>query len=88
MISCQTPIWTQAADALIGAGMVLRADAACAISGRRACGRRNRDRLLKSLVPRIESLISGPYTSGKDVDYGRGHRGCQANIERLVQTGG
>ena len=28
------------------------------------------DRLIEKLVPRIEKLKVGPYTSGNDVDYG------------------
>ena len=72
----------QAADALLGAGY------GAAISVAVPVGDDTADRLLAKLIPRVEALKVGPYTSGNDVDYGPVvTAAAKANIERLVQTG-
>jgi malonate-semialdehyde dehydrogenase (acetylating) / methylmalonate-semialdehyde dehydrogenase len=78
----------QAADALIGAGYGAAGERCMAISVAVPVGEDTADRLIEALVPRIEKLKVGPYTSGKDVDYGPVvTSAAKANIERLVQTG-
>ncbi|MEJ6478484.1 MAG: CoA-acylating methylmalonate-semialdehyde dehydrogenase [Octadecabacter sp.] len=78
----------QAADALVGAGYGAAGERCMAISVAVAVGNDTADRLIEKLVPRIEALKVGPYTSGKDVDYGPVvTAAAKANIERLVQTG-
>jgi len=78
----------QAADALIGAGYGAAGERCMAISVAVPVGDETADRLIDKLVPRIEALKVGPYTSGKDVDYGPVvTAAAKANIERLVQSG-
>lgn len=78
----------QAADALIGAGYGAAGERCMAISVAVPVGEKTADRLIEALLPRIESLKVGPYTSGNDVDYGPVvTAAAKANIERLVQTG-
>lgn len=78
----------QAADALIGAGYGAAGERCMAISVAVPVGDDTADRLISKLVPRIEKLKVGPYTSGDDVDYGPVvTAAAKANIERLVQTG-
>ncbi|WP_293450730.1 CoA-acylating methylmalonate-semialdehyde dehydrogenase, partial [Planktotalea sp.] len=78
----------QAADALIGAGYGAAGERCMAISVAVPVGEDTADRLIEALVPRIEKLKVGPYTSGDDVDYGPVvTSAAKANIERLVQTG-
>jgi malonate-semialdehyde dehydrogenase (acetylating)/methylmalonate-semialdehyde dehydrogenase len=78
----------QAADALIGAGYGAAGERCMAISVAVPVGDETADKLIKELVPRIENLKVGPYTSGNDVDYGPVvTAAAKANIERLVQTG-
>ena len=78
----------QAADALVGAGYGAAGERCMAISVAVAVGNDTADRLIEKLVPRIEALKVGPYTSGNDVDYGPVvTAAAKANIERLVQTG-
>jgi malonate-semialdehyde dehydrogenase (acetylating)/methylmalonate-semialdehyde dehydrogenase len=78
----------QAADALIGAGYGAAGERCMAISVAVPVGDDTADRLIAKLIPRIESLKVGPYTSGNDVDYGPVvTAAAKANIERLVQTG-
>jgi malonate-semialdehyde dehydrogenase (acetylating)/methylmalonate-semialdehyde dehydrogenase len=77
-----------AADALIGAGYGAAGERCMAISVAVPVGEDTADRLVEALVPRIEKLKVGPYTSGNDVDYGPVvTSAAKANIERLVQTG-
>ncbi len=79
---------TQAADALVGAGYGAAGERCMAISVAVAVGDGTADRLLEKLVPKVETLKVGPYTSGDDVDYGPVvTAAAKANIERLVQTG-
>ncbi|WP_085307229.1 CoA-acylating methylmalonate-semialdehyde dehydrogenase [Planktotalea arctica] len=78
----------QAADALIGAGYGAAGERCMAISVAVPVGEETADRLIAALVPRIEKLKVGPYTSGNDVDYGPVvTSAAKTNIERLVQTG-
>jgi malonate-semialdehyde dehydrogenase (acetylating)/methylmalonate-semialdehyde dehydrogenase len=60
----------QAADALIGAGYGAAGERCMAISVAVPVGERTADALIAKLIPRIEKLKVGPYTSGNDVDYG------------------
>ncbi len=78
----------QAADALVGAGYGAAGERCMAISVAVPVGEETADRLIEALVPKIEKLKVGPYTSGNDVDYGPVvTAAAKANIERLVQTG-
>jgi malonate-semialdehyde dehydrogenase (acetylating)/methylmalonate-semialdehyde dehydrogenase len=78
----------QAADALVGAGYGAAGERCMAISVAVPVGDETADRLIEKLVPRIEKLKVGPYTAGKDVDYGPVvTAAAKANIERLVQSG-
>ena len=60
----------QAADALVGAGYGAAGERCMAISVAVPVGDETADRLIEKLIPRIEKLKVGPYTSGNDVDYG------------------
>ena len=78
----------QAADALIGAGYGAAGERCMAISVAVPVGEETADKLIEKLVPRIEALKVGPYTSGADVDYGPVvTAAAKANIERLVESG-
>lgn len=78
----------QAADALVGAGYGAAGERCMAISVAVPVGDETADRLIEKLVPRVEALKVGPYTSGDDVDYGPVvTAAAKANIERLVQSG-
>jgi malonate-semialdehyde dehydrogenase (acetylating)/methylmalonate-semialdehyde dehydrogenase len=78
----------QAADALIGSGYGAAGERCMAISVALPVGDETADALIERLVPRIEKLKVGPYTAGKDIDYGPViTAAAKANIERLVQTG-
>ncbi len=78
----------QAADALIGAGYGAAGERCMAISVAVPVGEETADKLIAKLVPKIEALKVGPYTSGSDVDYGPVVTPmAKANILRLVQTG-
>ncbi|MBU2982537.1 CoA-acylating methylmalonate-semialdehyde dehydrogenase [Lentibacter algarum] len=77
-----------AADALIGAGYGAAGERCMAISVAVPVGEETADKLIEKLVPRIEKLKVGPYTSGNDVDYGPVvTSAAKENILRLVQTG-
>ncbi|MCB2115128.1 MAG: CoA-acylating methylmalonate-semialdehyde dehydrogenase, partial [Rhodobacteraceae bacterium] len=60
----------KAADALVGAGFGAAGERCMAISVAVPVGEKTADALIERLVPRIEKLKVGPYTSGNDVDYG------------------
>lgn len=60
----------QAADALVGAGFGAAGERCMAISVAVPVGQETADRLIEKLIPRVESLKVGPYTSGDDVDFG------------------
>jgi malonate-semialdehyde dehydrogenase (acetylating)/methylmalonate-semialdehyde dehydrogenase len=78
----------QAADALVGAGYGAAGERCMAVSVAVPVGEETADRLIERLVPRIEKLRVGPYTGGKDVDYGPVvTAAARDNILRLVQTG-
>ncbi|QXT38671.1 CoA-acylating methylmalonate-semialdehyde dehydrogenase [Gymnodinialimonas ceratoperidinii] len=78
----------QAADALVGAGYGAAGERCMAISVAVPVGEETADRLIEKLVPKIEALKVGPYTSGDDVDYGPVVTPmAKENILRLVQTG-
>jgi len=78
----------QAADALIGAGYGAAGERCMAISVAVPVGKETADKLVEKLIPRIESLKVGPYTSGNDVDYGPVvTAAAKENILRLVETG-
>ena len=78
----------QAADALVGAGYGAAGERCMAISVAVPVGEDTADRLIEKLVPKIEALKVGPYTSGDDVDYGPVVTPmAKENIERLVQSG-
>ncbi|HVG49184.1 MAG TPA: CoA-acylating methylmalonate-semialdehyde dehydrogenase, partial [Rubellimicrobium sp.] len=77
-----------AADALVGAGYGAAGERCMAISVAVPVGEETADRLIEKLVPRIEKLKIGPYTSGKDVDYGPVvTKSAKENILKLVQSG-
>ncbi|MFT5062064.1 MAG: malonate-semialdehyde dehydrogenase (acetylating)/methylmalonate-semialdehyde dehydrogenase, partial [Polaromonas sp.] len=78
----------QAADALIGAGFGAAGERCMAIAVAVPVGDETADRLIEKLIPRVEALKVGPYTSGNAVDYGPVvTAAAKANIERLVQSG-
>ncbi len=78
----------QAADALIGAGYGAAGERCMAISVAVPVGEETADRLIEKLIPRVEALKVGPYTSGADVDYGPVvTAAAKQNILGLVETG-
>ncbi|MBB5721728.1 malonate-semialdehyde dehydrogenase (acetylating)/methylmalonate-semialdehyde dehydrogenase [Loktanella ponticola] len=78
----------QAADALIGAGYGAAGERCMAISVAVPVGEETADKLIAKLIPRIEKLKVGPYTSGNDVDYGPVvTAAAKENILGLVQSG-
>ncbi|MDU8942231.1 CoA-acylating methylmalonate-semialdehyde dehydrogenase [Ovoidimarina sediminis] len=78
----------QAADALVGAGYGAAGERCMAISVAVPVGDETADRLIEKLVPRIEALKVGPYTAGKDVDYGPLVTGAaKEKVLGLVQSG-
>ncbi|MGH1332109.1 MAG: CoA-acylating methylmalonate-semialdehyde dehydrogenase [Paracoccaceae bacterium] len=78
----------QAADALVGAGYGAAGERCMAISVAVPVGAATADALIEKLIPRIEKLKVGPWTSGDDVDYGPVvTAAAKENILRLVQTG-
>ncbi len=78
----------QAADALIGAGYGAAGERCMAISVAVPVGDATADALIAKLIPKIEKLKVGPYTSGKDVDYGPVvTAAAKQNILRLIQSG-
>ena len=78
----------QAADALVGAGYGAAGERCMAISVAVPVGDETADRLIEKLVPRIEALKVGPYTAGKDVDYGPLVTGAaKERVLGLVESG-
>ena len=78
----------QAADALVGAGYGAAGERCMAISVAVPVGDETADKLIEKLVPRIEALKVGPYTSGDDVAFGPVITAAsKTNIENLVQSG-
>ena len=60
----------QATDALIGSSYGAAGERCMAVSVAVPVGEKTATELVQRLVPKIESLKVGPYTSGSDVDYG------------------
>ncbi|MBP0483065.1 CoA-acylating methylmalonate-semialdehyde dehydrogenase [Sagittula salina] len=60
----------KAADALVGAGYGAAGERCMAISVAVPVGKETADKLIEALVPRVEKLKVGPYTSEADVDFG------------------
>ncbi|WP_319823498.1 CoA-acylating methylmalonate-semialdehyde dehydrogenase [Thalassovita sp.] len=60
----------KAADALVGAGFGAAGERCMAISVAVPVGDKTADALIERLIPRIEKLKVGPYTSESDVDFG------------------
>lgn len=78
----------QAADALVGAGYGAAGERCMAISVAVPVGDDTADRLIAALAPKVEALKVGPYSSGKDVDFGPVvTRAAQENILGLIQSG-
>ncbi len=78
----------QAADALIGAGYGAAGERCMAISVAVPVGEATANALIERLKPRIDALKVGPYTGGRDVDYGPVvTAAAKANIMKLVQSG-
>ncbi|MGB3409277.1 MAG: CoA-acylating methylmalonate-semialdehyde dehydrogenase, partial [Jannaschia sp.] len=78
----------QAADALVGAGYGAAGERCMAISVAVPVGDDTADRLIAKLAPRVEALKVGPYSSGKDVDFGPVvTAAAKENILRLIQSG-
>jgi malonate-semialdehyde dehydrogenase (acetylating)/methylmalonate-semialdehyde dehydrogenase len=78
----------QSADALVGSGSGAAGERCMAISFAVPVGDETADKLIEKLIPRVEALKIGPYTSGDDVDFGPVITAVsKANIENLVQTG-
>ncbi|WP_445810911.1 CoA-acylating methylmalonate-semialdehyde dehydrogenase [Yoonia sp.] len=73
---------------MIGAGYGAAGERCMAISVAVPVGEETADRLIEKLVPRIEALKVGPYTSGNDVDYGPVvTAAAKANILKLIESG-
>ncbi|RMF38991.1 MAG: methylmalonate-semialdehyde dehydrogenase (CoA acylating), partial [Alphaproteobacteria bacterium] len=78
----------QAADALVGSGYGAAGERCMAISVAVPVGEETADRLIEKLVPKIEALKVGPYTAGKDVDYGPlVTAAARERVLGLVETG-
>ncbi|SNR57416.1 CoA-acylating methylmalonate-semialdehyde dehydrogenase [Puniceibacterium sediminis] len=78
----------KAADALVGAGFGAAGERCMAISVAVPVGKETADKLMAKLVPRVEKLKVGPYTSGEDVDYGPVITAAsKQRIEGLVNSG-
>ncbi|WP_102109954.1 CoA-acylating methylmalonate-semialdehyde dehydrogenase [Oceaniglobus roseus] len=78
----------KAADALVGAGYGAAGERCMAISVAVPVGKETADALIEKLVPRVEKLKVGPYTSGEEVDYGPVITAAsKARIEKLIDSG-
>lgn len=78
----------KAADALVGASMGAAGERCMAISVAVPVGDQTADALVERLIPRIEALKVGPYTSGDDVDYGPLiTKASQDRVKRLIDSG-
>ncbi|MCY4303910.1 MAG: CoA-acylating methylmalonate-semialdehyde dehydrogenase [Aestuariivita sp.] len=78
----------QAADALVGSGYGAAGERCMAISVAVPVGDETANQLIEKLIPRIEKLKVGPFTSGNDVDYGPVITAdAKKKIEQLVETG-
>ncbi|MCC1493362.1 CoA-acylating methylmalonate-semialdehyde dehydrogenase [Cognatishimia sp. F0-27] len=78
----------KAADALVGAGFGAAGERCMAISVAVPVGAETADALVERLVPRIEKLKVGPYTSENEVDYGPViTAAAKQRIEGLIDSG-
>ncbi len=78
----------KAADALVGAGYGAAGERCMAISVAVPVGQETADKLIDALVPRVEKLKVGPYTSDADVDYGPVITAqAKTRIEGLISSG-
>ena len=78
----------QAADALVGAGYGAAGERCMAISVALPVGKETGDKLIDKLIPRIEALKIGPYTSENEVDFGPVvTKQAQQKILSLVDSG-
>ena len=78
----------QAADALVGAGYGAAGERCMAISVALPVGKETGDKLIDKLIPRIEALKIGPYTSENEVDFGPVvTKQAQQKILNLVDSG-
>lgn len=78
----------QAVDALVGAGYGAAGERCMAISVAVPVGKETADRLIEKLIPRVEALKIGPFTSGDDVDLGPViTKAAQERILGLVDQG-
>ena len=78
----------QAADALVGAGYGAAGERCMAISVAVPVGDETADKLIEKLIPKVEALKIGPYTSGEDIDLGPVvTQAAQTRILGLVDQG-
>jgi malonate-semialdehyde dehydrogenase (acetylating)/methylmalonate-semialdehyde dehydrogenase len=78
----------KAADALVGAGYGAAGERCMAISVAVPVGQDTADKLMDALLPRVEKLKVGPYTSETDVDYGPVITAqAKARINGLIDSG-
>ena len=78
----------KAADALVGAGFGAAGERCMAISVAVPVGQEAADALVERLIPRIDKLKVGPYTSGDDVDYGSViTKASQERVKGLITSG-
>ena len=78
----------QASDALVGSGYGAAGERCMAISVAVPVGDAAADALREKLVPKVEALKVGPYTSDADVDYGPLITGeAKERVLGLVQSG-
>jgi malonate-semialdehyde dehydrogenase (acetylating)/methylmalonate-semialdehyde dehydrogenase len=78
----------QAVNALVGAGYGAAGERCMAISVAVPVGDKTADALIERLIPKVEALKIGPYTSGDDVDFGPVvTRDAQRRILGLVDRG-
>lgn len=78
----------QAADALVGSGYGAAGERCMAVSVAVPVGNSTADALVKRLIPRVENLKIGPYTSGEDMDYGPlVTKAAQEKVLGLVESG-
>ncbi len=78
----------KAADALVGSSMGAAGERCMAISVAVPVGEKTADALVERIVPRLEKLKVGPYTSGEDVDYGPLiTKASQDRVKNLIDSG-
>lgn len=75
-------------DAMVGAGYGAAGERCMAISVAVPVGDETADRFIDAMIPKVEALKVGPYTSGDDVDFGPLVTGeAKARVEGLVESG-